>query len=96
MSFIQEENMEKAIHEYTTLSKWGNSKATRIPTSIVKLLNIDINQKFSVSVQGHSIVLTPETKKASSIHELFADWKDDGLRHQELDWGEAKGEEMSW
>lgn len=88
--------MEKAIHEYTTLSKWGNSKATRIPASVLKLLNIDINQKFSVSVQGHSIVLTPETKKASGIHELFADWKDDGLRHQELDWGEAEGEEMSW
>lgn len=88
--------MEKAIHEYTTLSKWGNSKATRIPASVLKLLNIDVNQKFSVSVQGQSIVLTPEKTQATSIHELFADWKDDGLRHQELDWGEAEGEEMSW
>ena len=49
MSFIQEENMEKAIQEYTTLSQWGNSKATRIPASVLKLLNIDVNQKFSVS-----------------------------------------------
>jgi len=88
--------MEEAIHEYTTLSKWGNSKATRIPASVLKLLNIDVNQKFSVSVQGQSIVLTPEKTQATSIHELFADWEDDGLRHQELDWGEAEGEEMSW
>ena len=88
--------MENAIQEYTTLSQWGNSKATRIPASVLKLLNIDVNQKFSVSVQGQSIVLTPETTQATSIHELFADWEDDGLRHHELDWGKAEGEEMSW
>ena len=88
--------MENAIQEYTTLSQWGNSKATRIPASVLKLLNIDVNQKFSVSVQGQSIVLTPETTQATSIHELFADWEDDGLRHQELDWGKAEGEELTW
>ena len=88
--------MENAIQEYTTLSQWGNSKATRIPASVLKLLNIDVNQKFSVSVQGQSIVLTPETIQATSIHELFADWEDDGLRHRELDWGKAEGEELSW
>ena len=88
--------MENAIQEYTTLSQWGNSKATRIPASVLKLLNIDVNQKFSVSVQGQSIVLTPETTQATSINELFADWEDDGLRHHELDWGKAEGEELSW
>ena len=88
--------MEKAIQEYTTLSQWGNSKATRIPASVLKLLNIDVNQKFSVSVQGQSIVLTPEKTQATSIHELFADWEDDGLRQHELDWGTAEGEELPW
>ena len=86
--------MENAIQEYTTLSQWGNSKATRIPASVLKLLNIDVNQKFSVSVQGQSIVLTPETTQATSIHELFADWEDDCIRHQELDWGKVEGEEQ--
>ena len=88
--------MENAIQEYTTLSQWGNSKATRIPASVLKLLNIDVNQKFSVSVQGQSIVLTTETTHSTSIHELFAAWEDDGLRHHELDWGKAEGEELSW
>ena len=32
--------------------------------------------------------------KATKIQELFADWEDDGLRHQELDWGKAEGEEQ--
>lgn len=36
--------MNQFINEYTTLSQWENSKATRIPTSVLKLLNIDVNQ----------------------------------------------------
>ena len=32
--------------------------------------------------------------KATKIQELFAGWEDDGLRHQELDWGKAEGEEQ--
>ena len=33
--------------------------------------------------------------KATKIQELFAGWEDDGLRHQELDWGKAEGEELN-
>ena len=32
--------------------------------------------------------------KATNIHQLFAGWEDDGLRHQELDWGKAEGNEL--
>ena len=32
---------------------------------------------------------------ATNIHQLFAGWKDDGIRHQELDWGKAEGEELN-
>ena len=32
--------------------------------------------------------------KATKIQELFAGWEDDGLRHQELDWGKVEGEEQ--
>ena len=78
--------MNQIINEYTTLSQWGNSKATRISTSV----NIDVNQKFSISIQGESIVLTPEVKQPNTIHKLFSNWKDDGIRHKELDWGGLK------
>ena len=88
--------MDNIIQEYTTLSQWGNSKATRIPTNILKLLNIDVNQKLLVSVKDRSIVLTPESQNPSSIHDLFAGWEDDGVRHREIDWGESKGEELTW
>ena len=32
--------------------------------------------------------------KATNIQQLFAGWEDDGIRHQELDWGKAEGEEQ--
>ena len=88
--------MDNIIQEYTTLSQWGNSKATRIPTNILKLLNIDVNQKFLVSVKDRSIVLTPESQNPSSIHDLFAGWEDHGVRHREIELGESKGEELTW
>lgn len=32
--------------------------------------------------------------KVTNIQQLFAEWEDDGLRHQELDWGKAEGNEL--
>lgn len=88
--------MPSVVQEYTTLAQWGNSKATRIPSSILKLLNVDDNQKFAVSVKDKSISLTPEISKPTTIQELFADWEDDGVRHNEVNWGRAEGDEMQW
>ena len=33
--------------------------------------------------------------KETNIQQLFAEWKDDGIRHRELDWGKAEGEELN-
>jgi len=84
------------IEEQTHVAKWGNSKATRIPSKIIKELNLKDNQPLTVSVQGDSIVLTPIEKQPTNIHELFAGWQDDGQRESELDWGKAKGNELEW
>ena len=32
--------------------------------------------------------------KVTNIQQLFVEWEDDGIRHQELDWGKAEGEEQ--
>jgi len=51
---------------------------------------------LSLTIQSDSIVLTPINKKPTNIHELFANWYDDGKRDHELDWGESKGDELQW
>ena len=33
--------------------------------------------------------------KVTNIQQLFAEWEDDGIRHQELDWGKAEGKELN-
>lgn len=82
--------------EETHLSKWGNSQATRIPKKIIDILGLKDNQKLTVKVQGDSIILTPVKDHPTNIHELFAGWKDDGIRDHELDWGRSKGKELPW
>ncbi|MFD1455666.1 AbrB/MazE/SpoVT family DNA-binding domain-containing protein [Levilactobacillus lanxiensis] len=82
--------------EQTYLAGWGSAKAVRIPSKIIKQLNLTDNQELTVTVQDDSIVLTPVKKQPVNIHELFADWKDDGKRNQELDWGKMEGHELPW
>ena len=89
------ENMER-IKEQTRLAKWGNSKAARIPSQIIKQLKLDDNQDMTITIENGSIVLTPIKKNPANIHELFKDWQDDGKRDHELDWGKSEGNEFQW
>ncbi len=84
------------IKEQTRITQWGNSKATRIPSDIVKQLSLENNQTLDITVHDGAIVLTPVKKQPTDIHELFADWQDDNQRDHELDWGEAEGNELPW
>lgn len=88
--------MIKEIKGYTNLEQHEDSFIVRIPDNIIDLLVLDNNQRFLISVQGDSIVLTPEVKQPNNIHELFANWKDDDIRHKEIDWGEVKIKEESY
>lgn len=88
--------MIKEIKGYTNLEQHEDSFIVRIPDNIIDLLVLDNNQRFLISVQGESIVLTPEVKQLNTIYELFSNWEDDGIRHKEIDWGEAKGGELKW
>lgn len=80
----------------TKITAWGNSKGLRIPRKFLETLHISDNQEMQISVKNNSLVITPVTEEPNSIHELFAGWKDDGIRGNELDWGMAKGEELKW
>ncbi|MFD1472281.1 AbrB/MazE/SpoVT family DNA-binding domain-containing protein [Companilactobacillus mishanensis] len=80
----------------TSISKWGNSSAIRIPASIIKQLNLQENDRMEISINNNEIVLKPIVKEPKNIHELFDGWEDDGIRETELDWGSSKGDELDW
>lgn len=84
------------MKEQTKITQWGNSKAARIPSSVIKQLNLENDDKLSITIENGAIVLTPLAKKPTNIHELFDGWVDDGVRDTEVDWGEPKGNEFKW
>ncbi|NVY96530.1 PbsX family transcriptional regulator [Lactobacillus sp. DCY120] len=85
-------HLKYRFKEQIRLAKWGNSKAVRIPSQIIKQL--EDNQDMTVAIKDGSITLTPIKKCPTNIHELFKDWQDDGKRDHELDWGESVGNEV--
>ena len=78
------------------MEQYEDSFIVRIPDNIIDLLVLDNNQRFLISVQGDSIVLTPEVKQLNTIYELFSNWEDDGIRHKKINWGEVKTKEESY
>lgn len=84
------------IKGQTRITQWGNSMIIRIPSYIVKQLGLEDNQTLTVTTRNNSIVLTPIKKQPTNIHDLFADWQDDGQRDHELDWGKAEGNALPW
>ena len=54
--------MIKEIKGNTKLEHYGDSFIVRIPDNIIDFLVLENNQKFLISTQGESIVLTPEVK----------------------------------
>jgi len=88
--------MIKEVKGNTKLEHYGDSFIARIPDNIIDLLVLDNNQRFLISVQGESIVLTPEVKQLNTIYELFSNWEDDGIRHKEINLGEVKTKEESY
>lgn len=82
--------------EQTKITQWGDSKAVRIPSGVIKRLGLKNDDKLSVGIENGSIVLTPVEKEPTNIHELFDGWVDDGVRDGEVDWNEPRGNELKW
>lgn len=83
-----------STQKLTRLARWRNSYVVQIPSEAIKQLNLTDNQALTISIKDNSIILTPIPKTPTNIHDLFADWKDDGIRDRELDWGNPVGREF--
>jgi antitoxin MazE len=78
----------------TTVSKWGNSLAVRIPRAIAKEARLKEGDNLALDFdRDGSIVLRPVRRKYE-LSELVSRITPKN-RHRETDWGQPKGEE-SW
>ncbi len=77
---------------YTKIQKWGNSKAVRLPKSILEKAKIKENDKVEIQVQDGNLIITP-VKKHITLEERIAEYKGD-YKCNEWDIGNPEGNEV--
>jgi len=80
----------------TTIQKWGNSQAVRIPKSVLEALLLRENDQVEIITESDSIIIKKATRKRranKSLNERFANYKG-GNSCSEVDWGEPLGNEV--
>ncbi len=75
------------------LQKWGNSDGIRIPSNILKSLNLKTNDKIELVYDEDKIIISKPKKEKISLAEKFANYKGNNLA-KEFTWDEAKGKEL--
>lgn len=76
------------------LQKWGNSCGIRISSTILKSLNLKVNDKVELTQENDKIVISviPKVKKIS-LEEEFKKYKGPNLA-KEFVWDEPRGKEI--
>lgn len=75
------------------LQKWGNSVGIRIPSNILKTLNLKTNDMLDIIENGDKIVISKSKKKNIDLEKLFKSYKGENLS-KEFVWDEARGKEI--
>ena len=75
------------------LQKWGNSDAIRIPSSILKSLNLKTNDRVIIEKVDDKIVISIPKKERISLEERFKSYKGKNIA-KEFVWDEPKGREI--
>lgn len=75
------------------IQKWGNSDGIRIPSTILKSLNIKTNDIVNIEKQDDKIIITVPKKKKISLKERFNEYKGRNLA-KEFTWDEMVGNEI--
>lgn len=80
------------IQVKTTIQKWGNSLAVRIPIGIAETISIKQGSEMELSVENQVLLLKP-TKKKPMLEDLLSKISPEN-RHSEIDFGEVEGNEL--
>ncbi len=78
----------------TTVSKWGNSLAVRIPRAIVIQARLNEGDCVALALDGDGAIVLRPTLRRYELSKLVARITPKN-RHRETDWGQPQGEE-SW
>jgi len=75
------------------LQKWGNSDGIRIPSSILKALDLKTNDKINLEQVENKIIISKQVKSKNSLEERFSEYNGENLV-KEFSWDDASGKEI--
>ena len=75
------------------LQKWGNSYGIRIPSTILKSLNIKENDHITLKQEEDRIIISKTKKEKISLKEEFEKYKEKEIM-KEFSWDDPVGEEI--
>ena len=75
------------------VQKWGNSFCIRIPSAILKSLNIKANDLLTIEENDEKIVISKSNKKKISLVDRFNEYNGEDLT-KEFSWDEPRGKEI--
>jgi antitoxin MazE len=78
---------------HVIVKKWGNSASIRIPTAIMKAVNLKLNEIVDIRQEDGHIVIEPLHTHEYNLDQLLANITPDNV-HTEVDFGPAVGKEV--
>jgi antitoxin MazE len=76
----------------TTVSKWGNSLAVRIPQAIAKEARLSEGDCLAMALNRDGAIVLRSSRRRYELSELVSRITP-ANRHRETDWGEPQGKE---
>lgn len=77
----------------TTIRKWGNSLAVRVPRGMAQKLTLKDGSVVAMRQEKKTIIIQAAPKARKSIKELIAMIHPENM-HDETDWGKPIGREI--
>ena len=78
----------------STIKRWGNSSAVRIPRHILNQANLEEGVDVELIVKQTGEITLRAVRKRESIQELFAGFEENFFQTEEMDWGSPQGDEV--
>ena len=75
------------------LQKWGNSVGIRIPSNLLKSLNLKIDDVLELEQIENKIVISKSNKKTITLEKLFKEYNGKNLA-KEFSWDVPQGKEI--
>lgn len=85
---------------HSSVKRWGNSPAVRIPATLMQALNLNIDDEIRIDLVEGKLVIEPVVRQVKQTHKRRFDLKTmlaqvtPDNQHEPVDFGPAQGKEV--